>query len=192
MNPTLMSESIGFKEWALVCEALGRGRQSILLRKGGIAEGRDGFRFQHAEFFLFPTYFHEQADRTQLPPGTPLPERAPGKIRVQWWARVEWAALVESWEAVAWLEPFHILGREIVAERFRYDEPPGLNVALLRVYALEEPWIFDDRPAFGGCRSWVKLPEAPALTGRPVLSEAWHAERRRQLGEIVGRPAGVS
>jgi hypothetical protein len=44
-------ESIGFKEWAIVCQALGRGWQSIILRKGGIAEGRDGFSFQHGEFF---------------------------------------------------------------------------------------------------------------------------------------------
>jgi hypothetical protein len=33
-------ESVGFKEWAIVGEALGRGGQSIILRKGGIAEGR--------------------------------------------------------------------------------------------------------------------------------------------------------
>jgi hypothetical protein len=38
-------ESIAFKEWAIVCEALGRGGQSIILRKGGIAEGREGFSF---------------------------------------------------------------------------------------------------------------------------------------------------
>ena len=30
-------QSVGFKEWALVCQALGTGRQSIILRKGGIA-----------------------------------------------------------------------------------------------------------------------------------------------------------
>ena len=53
-------ESIGFKEWALVCAALEQGRQSILLRKGGIAEGRTRFSFQYREFFLFPTWFHEQ------------------------------------------------------------------------------------------------------------------------------------
>ena len=51
-------ESVGFKEWAVVCEAMGRGRQSIILRKGGIAEGREGFSFKYPEFFLFPTWFH--------------------------------------------------------------------------------------------------------------------------------------
>ena len=40
----------GFKEWTLICDALGRGEQSIILRKGGIAEGRAGFRFD--EIFI--------------------------------------------------------------------------------------------------------------------------------------------
>src|SRR4029077_8093936 len=68
-------ESVGFKEWAVVCEALGRGRQSIILRKGGIAEGRDGFLFKHQEFFLFPTWFHEQPPkvRDELWHGLPSP-----------------------------------------------------------------------------------------------------------------------
>src|SRR5213082_2938121 len=59
-------ESAGFKEWSLVCDALGRGRQSVILRKGGIAEGRGGFSFRHREFFLFPTFFHEQIAKVGL------------------------------------------------------------------------------------------------------------------------------
>ena len=43
-------ESVGFKEWALVCAALGSGAQTLILRKGGIAEGRAGFAFKHPEF----------------------------------------------------------------------------------------------------------------------------------------------
>ena len=58
--------SVGFKEWALVCAALGEGRQSVIIRKGGLAEGRDGFVFLHREFFLFPTFFHEQLVRVRL------------------------------------------------------------------------------------------------------------------------------
>ena len=73
-------QSIGFKEWALVCEALGTGRQKIILRKGGIAEGRDGFSFQHREFFLFPTFFHEQLERVRFP-GATLPEPCLTKSR---------------------------------------------------------------------------------------------------------------
>ena len=58
-------ESVAFKEWAIVCEALGRGRQSIILRKGRIAEGRGGFSFRHREFFLFPTFCHEQPEKVR-------------------------------------------------------------------------------------------------------------------------------
>jgi len=45
-------ESIGFKGWSLVCDAMAQGTQSIILRKGGIAEGREGFSFWHREFFV--------------------------------------------------------------------------------------------------------------------------------------------
>ena len=44
-----------FKEWAIICDTLASGGQSIILRKGGIHESRDGFSFNHPEFFLFPT-----------------------------------------------------------------------------------------------------------------------------------------
>ncbi|MDC0315120.1 DUF1802 family protein [bacterium] len=46
---------IAFKEWDVVCEALESGRQKLILRKGGIHEGREGFSFAHEEFVLFPT-----------------------------------------------------------------------------------------------------------------------------------------
>ena len=51
-----------------------RGRQSVILRKGGIAEGRDGFAFRHREFFLFPTFFHEQVEKDPGDDSTELPE----------------------------------------------------------------------------------------------------------------------
>src|SRR6266516_687303 len=46
-------ESIGFKEWSLVCDVLGGGRQSVILRKGGMAEERGGFHFGIASSFCF-------------------------------------------------------------------------------------------------------------------------------------------
>ncbi len=48
-----------FKEWAGVCRALGLGRQILVLRKGGIAEGPGGFSPEHESFWLFPTHLHE-------------------------------------------------------------------------------------------------------------------------------------
>ena len=40
-----------FKEWAIVCDALGKGQQSIIFRKGGIHEGKRGFQFKHDQLY---------------------------------------------------------------------------------------------------------------------------------------------
>ncbi len=180
-------ESVGFKEWALVCEALGRGEQSILLRKGGIAEGRDGFQFKHREFFLFPTFFHEQAEMTRSPEAV-IPKPREGEIELRLFAKVEASGVVTDWETAVALEPFHILKREVVRERFEYEEAPGIHVAVVRVFRMEPAWIFPVEPRYGGCRSWVSLPERPnGIELRPVLSDREYVERTSVLARLLKR-----
>ncbi len=178
-------ERAGFKEWALVCEAIERGEQCLLLRKGGIAEGRDGFAFREREFFLFPTFFHEQAGMTRGAERA-IPARRAGEIVLRVFAKVECAGVITSWETALALEPFHILRREVVRERFEYDDAPGIHLAFIRAYRLAEPWIIPERPAYGGCRSWVKLPEpAKEISLVPVLSDDEHARRLAEVQAIV-------
>src|SRR5436305_1788986 len=110
-------QSVGFKEWALVCEALGRGEQTILLRKGGIAEGREGFGFRHSEFFLFPTFFHEQLVRVRTPE-VEIPAAREGEIEIRYFARLEAEKEITSWGMAMALQPFHILTESVVRERF--------------------------------------------------------------------------
>ena len=66
--------SVAFKEWAGVCDALADGRQSLILRKGGIAEGPRGFVPEHSTFWLYPTRVHEagQGLRVDRPAAGPL------------------------------------------------------------------------------------------------------------------------
>ncbi len=164
-------QRIGFKEWALVCAALGDGRQTVVIRKGGIAEGRDGFAFRHREFFLFPTFFHEQLTRTRLADAI-LPEPLPHEIEIRFFARVEETRIITDWEEARALEPLHILQENVVRERFEYDDAPGVHVAFVRVFALDPFWRFPDAKAFGGCRSWVELPEPPTgLRLHPVVGK---------------------
>jgi hypothetical protein len=163
-------QSVAFKEWALVCEALGRGDQAILLRKGGIAEGRAGFGFRHSEFFFFPTFFHEQVVKVRAP-GAEIPVAREGEIEIRYFAKLQAQREITSWPMAAALEPFHILQESVVRERFEY-KGAGLHVALVRVFRLEPSWTLEDKPAYGGCRSWVELPECPAETKfEPVLSD---------------------
>src|SRR5438309_9815383 len=109
--------SIGFKEWALVCEALGSGRQTIILRKGGIAEGRQGFRFKHAEFFLFPTVFHEQVQSLRIAESTTLQEQ-PASVTIQAWAKVEFTVWVDDLAHLELLRELHILTDQVLRQRF--------------------------------------------------------------------------
>lgn len=173
-------QSVGFKEWALVCEALGTGKQSVLVRKGGIAEGRGGFGFRHPEFFLFPTFFHEQLVKVG-DSGTAIPAERAGEIEVRYFAKLAAQQQIKSWPAAAALAPFHILEESVVRERFEYKDA-GLHVALVRVFRLKPVWTFPDKPAYGGCRSWVTLPECPATTRfEPVLTDEQHEERARRF-----------
>jgi hypothetical protein len=177
-------ESVGFKEWALVCEALGRGEQSILVRKGGIAEGRAGFGFRHSEFFLFPTFFHEQVEKVRGDE-VEIPERSDGQIEIRYLARLISAAHITDWEKASALAPLHILRESVVRERFDYKQS-GLHVALVRVFRLAPSWIFPDTPAYAGCRSWVKLPECPPQTRwEPVLTEQAHETVLTRFDAIV-------
>ena len=182
---------IGFKEWTLVCDALGRGVQSIIIRKGGIAEGRAGFRFQHPEFFLFPTLFHEQVAKLKLPEETALPaQRADGCHEITLRVRVEWTQDVADLAVVQRLAPFHIWKDSEIEKRFRYEEEkgkPGVSVAFVRVEKLSEPFLLPDSPKFGGCRSWIQLPELPTgVTFSSVLDPATHRARESEIRAVLG------
>lgn len=163
--------SIGFKEWSLICDFLEKGSQTVILRKGGIAEGREGFQFRHPAFFLFPTHFHEQekhlCDRF-LAGAAPLGEEAPTadserkEIAVRLYAETVRTFVLHDWGQVQALAPFHAWSETTVRERFDYKDAPGISVAVLRAYRLPGEWVFPNSNRFGGCRSWLELPECPA------------------------------
>ena len=187
--PTVANATtVGFKDWGLVCAALGHGRQSIILRKGGIAEGREGFRFKHEEFFLFPTQYHQQAEMVrpeELAGLRPEPPARTGTVEIRSFFALEFAAWVDDWAAVARLEPLHVWREEVVRARFAYDEQAGLQCAFGRVYRLGSPWSFPDRPAYGGCRSWVNLPSPVNPSFSSVIGDEAHAERAAAVRAIL-------
>jgi hypothetical protein len=178
-------ESVGFKEWSLVCNALGRGRQSVILRKGGIAEGRGGFSFRHREFFLFPTFFHEQIVKVRIAAADiPAPSST---IAIRWYARVKRAVRINSLAIAEALAPLHILSAEVVRERFGY-KGDGLNVAFVRVFEVSPVWVLQNEKRFSGCRSWINLPPAPEMEMRAVLDQTSHDKMHAQFDQIVSSP----
>ena len=178
-------ESAGLKEWAIVCETMGRGEQSVIVRKGGLAEGRAGFAFRHPEFFLFPTFFHEQVEKVRIA-GPEMPMAREGEIEVRFLAKLIAAAHITSRETASALEPLHILQPAVVRERFEYDKTPGLHVALVRVFRVLPSWVFPDAPRYAGCRSWVTLPECPGETQfEPVLTDQEHGNRLERFQALM-------
>lgn len=179
---------VGFKEWALVCDSMLRGETSLIFRKGGIAEGREGFRFKFERFFLFPTYFHEQIKQLRLGAvqeacQNPLPPTDP---TIKGFAEVEFTSWIDDLSMVEPLESLHVLNRGVLEERFRYNKPEGLHLALVRIYRLAEPWRFPFQRSFGGCRSWVDLPAPPIeLELEPVLGDDEHARRRSLVRRTI-------
>ena len=199
---TLRSNSVGFKEWLMVCDALGAGRQSVIIRKGGIAEGRGGFQWQRESFILFPTHFHQQRDQVTW---TPSPEAEADLLRpetavIRFAARLIWSGLLTEWEEAARLAPHHVWKEEVVRERFGYGGETGVRVAVVRVFRFAQPLELAVEKRFGGCRSWVDLPESDGLEMRPVMDDAAHAERMRALetclpaaaGQLVNSPVSQS
>lgn len=179
---------IGFKEWTYVCEALGQGVQTVILRKGGIHEGRGGFHFLHDAFWLFPTGFHNQGDLLNWTPPNAEEVAVPQeevreRVDVRYFARLHQLWKLTDWDRVSALAPLHVWKDEVVRDRFAWNEDSSLHVALVRVYRLPSVWSFPYQRGYGGCRSWVKLPaEGAALeaTISPVLpDQAWEETASR-------------
>lgn len=180
-----------FKEWQVVCDALATGEQTLILRKGGIAEGKLGFQWLHESFLLCPTFFHEQL--AQVKGERPLrpapPEGSP--VAFELFAEIKRAARLSRWEDVELLEPHHIWTESAVRERFEWGDEPGISLAIIRVWRLAQPWTVEWQPSFGGCRSWFGLPEheGDLLRGaEPVLSEEALAGRMDEI--VAGVVAG--
>ena len=178
--PESPAETIAFKEWQVVCDALASGRQTLILRKGGIHEGRQGFSFAHESFFLFPTRFHAQGEQVREGEVKVMPEWQPGDlIRITHHVQALRALTLTDWQKVVMLEPFHIYSEKTVRDRFDWEgkgmASGSIHAALVRVRKLARPWEFPYQKSHGGCRSWVTLPEPPAAwleTATTVVEES--------------------
>ena len=107
---------LALKEWHVVGEAIARGDQVLTIRKGGIREKE--FAVEGAQFWLFPTWEHENAAELKRAWHGELSRsqrerRSDGSIPVR--AR---CTVVEAWElteadAVAALDRFHPVDRDL-------------------------------------------------------------------------------
>ena len=171
-----------FKEWAVVVDALKAGCQSIILRKGGVAELGGEFRVDHDRFWLFPTFEHQNA--AELKPEahetlTRLTREAPKDrtVPIDTLAEVERVWFVDDLERLHALDHLCIWSRASVEKRFAYGGKLGLYVIAVHTRVLEKPAVIADLPRYVGCRTWVDLdapiapPPAPPTTIRCAIAD---------------------
>ena len=184
-----VSTQIAFKEWAVVVDALGRGEQLLILRKGGLHESHGQFQVEHHGFWLFPTQYHE-AEQHVLPaqharvrelaahdPGAPIP--------IHYYAVADPVLPITDAALLDRLTGHHIWTTATLRQRFAYGNAPGLHALVVRVYRRPSPVTIPWHKNYGGCRSWVTL-ESP-LTGdvTPVLPDDTFTARQDQLCQLL-------
>ena len=182
-----------FKEWSAIVEALGHGAQIIILRKGGISEGRTGFQARHPKFWLFPTAYHQQGEKTKPELhrylATPAVEKG-RQVALQYFAEVTDSLYLSTWEQVARLDDAHFWGEEILRERFEYKDRPGmeagLHLLILRVSRINLPHKLAPAPEYEGCKSWIEVPVdwEHDIAAHVVRAEEFATRRSRILAAV--------
>src|SRR5690606_3258740 len=121
----LASNQIALKEWAIVTAALAAGRQTMLLRTGGIDEGPEGFRVKHGEFWLLPTRFHQDPaaivpEAHDLWHDAQAQQATASVFRVQIYAVAQEVFRVGELAAAERLAREQVLSQETIRQRFAY------------------------------------------------------------------------
>ena len=182
---------VALKEWAVVVEALGSGRQSILLRKGGIVEGRRGFEVRHTSFLLFPTFEHQHASFVRDEEAGLLARaeqvQQPGQLRIELYAEVVDVFTAPADPAVLTAATdLHIWNERYIAQRYEYRPDLPLYMLVLRARRLPAPVLLPVRPSYAGCKSWVNLTEDVDVEGAaPVLADTTFTAVRERAGELA-------
>ena len=176
-----------FKEWAIIADALGRGEQILILRKGGLSEGRDGFQMEHPQFFLFPTLFHQQRESVTaaaqarydvIAPHLPAPEI----LRLEFYAEVAAWRRLDSLSAAEGLRGQHCWRDEVIAQRFDWGRAQNIYAIAVRVHRLPLAVELPMSLAYGGCKSWVELEKDIPVTGAlPALDQQTFDRKLQQF-----------
>lgn len=159
----------------MTSNALGRGVQIFLLRKGGIREDGRHFKIEHEKFLLYPGLFHEGELLLKAENQSLLEETVDADFNqvIPFSVYCELIETIEISEEhqVRALDEFHIWSKEFPVKRFKWRPRHPLKLLIVRAYKLDTPTTVNVTDAYGGCKSWVELGDpidisnlAPALT----------------------------
>jgi hypothetical protein len=186
VTATTPIEVPALKEWAAVVHALLEGEQIIDLRKGGLHEDGRHFDVPARRLWLYPTAEHQRSElmKPAYQHLIELADAAPvgQAITLSGWADVTDIATITEPEHVAALASKSVWSEDYAASRLKWKKRDPLWVLVLRVHRLQDPVTVAWQHAYGGCTSWVTLPDLPDVTSvasEPALSDvAFDAKRK--------------
>ncbi|TLX85877.1 MAG: DUF1802 family protein [Thaumarchaeota archaeon] len=157
---------LALKEWAIICRALEEGKQSILLRKGGVLEYKKGFEISQKIFLLYPTFEHQSKEYLQPNYLENFELLVEGKDSITNNDKLNTIRILASIEEIhefcdettlSKLEKYHIWNERYVQSRMNYNPKKPMNALFLRVYKLPKPISIDVKPEWAGCKSWIEI-----------------------------------
>lgn len=181
------------KEWGVTVDALLRGDQVLIVRKGGI--GEKTFSLPHPRFFLFSTYAHQRPELVDLAFrdrfAASLDRRdEPDRLPLPAYAEIAVSFPVTEQAQLDAIDHLHILTSDYAAERLRWRRKHPLWAVALRVWRVAQPPVLTVTDDHLGCVSWVTLPESiQAGEMAPALDDAAFADAVLQVENAL---AGVA
>lgn len=163
------------KEWSSVIDALGRGDQVILIRKGGIADPKFGVEAER--FYLYPTFFHQQ-------------QAEPEEVTIAHWCEVVRSWRVNDLETLDRLASLVVMSRETLDTRYRFRPDQALHVIGVRTFTLPHPQTIRVKQEYLGCRSWVSVDDEIDVDGSlPALTETELETRLNRVQALLPFPS---
>lgn len=181
---------VALKEWAAIVEALDRGVQTALLRKGGIVEAaRDGFHVRHRRFLLYPTQEHQHTRLLREPYSEWGAPGVAGELRFRLFADVVdvYRAPEDRSVLLGLQDDEFIWNADFVHQRYDYRPDLPLWILVLRAHRIPVVAV-PERGAYAGCKSWVNLTDDVAVEGASaVLADEAFALRRARYRQSLNR-----
>lgn len=181
------------KEWGVTCDALMRGEQVLIVRKGGIHEKR--FELPHPRFFLFPTYLHQRPELVKSEFHESFADSLgrrdePSALPLAAYAEIHDSHPITEQSALDAIDHLHILAPDYATERLKWRVKQPLWAVILRVWTLDEPPVLEVTGEHGGCVSWVELPDEIVRGDvTPALEDAAFAEAAQQVASAMAATA---
>jgi hypothetical protein len=184
--------STALKEWATVLEAMARGQQLVMIRKGGLIEPGAGFDVASPVFAFYPTFEHQAVNYLREPfrPyfDAASARRAPdGSVRFELIGQVVDSVRSHDPAIVDRLREFHIYNEAFLTQRLKWQPETPLTIVVVRAFRLATPAIIAVTPQYAGCKSWVELDAPVSLEGAlPVMDEETFAAKLTAIHSVLG------